>query len=76
MRPGYLHGFGVFGGKYFEVLHERSAAPIYVIKDRLQTNTAEEFGSKHDPNIRVTINPRGPKNYDFLLFRAGAPRYR
>lgn len=75
-RPGYLSGFGVFGGKYFEVLHEHSANPVYIIRDRLQTNTAEEFTTKINPRQRITIDPRGRRNLDFLLYRSPAPVYR
>jgi len=48
MRPGYLgdaqdYWFGNLDGEYFEILEERSANPIYVIRDRVRGKTAEEF---------------------------------
>lgn len=71
-RPGYLQGLE---GEYFEVLHERSANPIYVIRDRLHTNTGEEWKAKHDLRHRASVS-YAPRNWDFLLWREGAPHYR
>lgn len=71
-RPGYLRGLG---GEYFEVLHERSAEPIYVIRDRLHTNTGEEWKAKHNFLKRVSAS-YAPRNWDFLLWKEGAPVYR
>ena len=80
MRPGHLGDlqdfwFGSLSGEYFEILEDRSADPIYTIRDRLHGRTGEEFkayfrrGGKVTTTIpRTTMRGQYPyKNGSFSL---------
>jgi hypothetical protein len=78
MRPGHLGDlqdcwFGSLEGEYFEVLEERSADPIYIIRDRLYGKTGDEFKAYFRRGGRATTiiprtKTRGPYPYQDRLF--------
>lgn len=70
MRPGHLGDlqdcwFGSLEGEYFEVLENRSADPIFALKDRLQGKTGEEFKAVFNRGgpVSVPISKIGRRPY-------------